>query len=90
VVVVDELQGHGLGNLLLRMITRYARDRGVTKFRAHTLVDNDRVRKIMRDSKGVVVGRDGPVLVYDVAIPPRRIRKKGWAFRWLGRGSDQK
>src|SRR4030095_11504548 len=44
VVVADDLQGHGLGRLLLRMITRYARAHGVTKFRPHTLAGARGVR----------------------------------------------
>jgi GNAT superfamily N-acetyltransferase len=74
VAVIDELHGHGLGRLLLRMITRYAREHGVTSFRAHTLAGNERIRKILRASNGSIIERDGPVVVYDVAIPPRRAR----------------
>jgi GNAT superfamily N-acetyltransferase len=72
VVVADDLQGHGLGRLLLRMITRYARAHGVTRFRAHTLAENERVRHIMDSANAVLVERDGAVVVYDVEIPPRR------------------
>src|SRR5262245_29412478 len=53
VVVADDLQGHGLGRLLLRMITRYARAHHVTQFRAHTLAENERVRHIMDTAKAV-------------------------------------
>jgi GNAT superfamily N-acetyltransferase len=83
VAVVDALQGFGLGKLLLRRLSRIARRQGITHFRAHTLADNDRVRKILRDAGGEIVLHDGPGLVYciDIRQPPKR---RGLMRRLLG------
>jgi hypothetical protein len=43
----------------------------VTRFRAHTLAENETVRHIMDSANAVLVERDGAVVVYDVEIPPR-------------------
>lgn len=83
VAVVDRLHGRGLGRLLLRRLAREARAQGITHFRAHALADNDRVRRILRASQGVIVEYDGPVLVYDVDIR-RRGRTPGRLRRVLG------
>jgi len=71
VAVVDALHGHGLGRLLLRCISRHARDNGITRFRAHALADNARIRQILAQSRGILVERDGAVVVYDVDIRKR-------------------
>ncbi len=68
VAVIDVLHGRGLGRLLLRAITANARANGILKFRAHALADNARIRQILLASRGVLVERDGPVVVYDVDI----------------------
>jgi len=72
VAVVDALHGLGLGRILLRALTRYARAHGVVTMRAHALADNTRIRHILAVSRGVLVDRDGPVLIYDVDIRPRQ------------------
>jgi GNAT superfamily N-acetyltransferase len=72
VAVVDALHGLGLGRILLDALTRYARAHRVTTMRAHALADNTRIRHILAASRGVLVDRDGPVLIYDVDIRPRR------------------
>jgi hypothetical protein len=38
----------------------------------HALADNERIRRILTASNGVLVERDGPVMVYDVDIRSRR------------------
>jgi GNAT superfamily N-acetyltransferase len=72
VAVIDELHGRGLGLLLLRALTKWARARGFATMRAHALADNTRIRRIVDASHGVLVERDGPVLIYDVDIRPKR------------------
>jgi len=72
VAVVDALHGLGLGRVLLKALTRFARAHGIVSMRAHALADNARIRHILDASKGVLVDRDGPVLIYDVDIRPRR------------------
>jgi RimJ/RimL family protein N-acetyltransferase len=41
--VIDELQGHGVGLLLLRRLLALARANGVTEFESEVLVDNHRM-----------------------------------------------
>jgi GNAT superfamily N-acetyltransferase len=72
VAVIDELHGRGLGILLLKTLTKWARSRGFATMRTHTLADNARIRRIVDASRGVLVERDGPVLIYDVDIRPKR------------------
>jgi GNAT superfamily N-acetyltransferase len=76
VAVVDRMHGCGLGRTLLKAMTRHARSRGIVKMRAHALADNERIRGILMQSNGVLVERDGPVLVYDVDIRSQRNRDK--------------
>jgi len=79
VAVIDALHGLGLGRVLLKALTRFARAHGIVSMRAHALADNARIRHILDTSKGVLVDRDGPVLVYDVDIRPRRRSTDGVA-----------
>jgi GNAT superfamily N-acetyltransferase len=74
VAVIDALQRQGLGQLLLRVLAAHARSHGITRYRAHTLASNERVRRILARARGNVVDHDGPVLVYDVDIRVRRRR----------------
>lgn len=71
VAVIDTLHGYGLGKLLLRNLSRYARTEGITHFRAHALADNSRIRQILMAAHGKIVEHDGAVLVYDVDIRQR-------------------
>lgn len=83
VAVIDALHGRGLGRSLLRAITAHARANGVVKFRAHALADNARIRQILLASQGVLVERDGPVVVYDVDIRGRKVAPGGRLKRLL-------
>lgn len=76
VAVIDTLHGYGLGKLLLHNLSRYARAQGITHFRAHTLMDNARIRQMLRAAHGKIVDRDGPVVVYDVDIRRRAGQRK--------------
>jgi len=66
--VIDGLQGHGLGRMLLHTIAAYARANGIAKFRAYTLADNAYMRHLLLTSGGVLAEQDGPVEVYDIDI----------------------
>jgi GNAT superfamily N-acetyltransferase len=83
VAVIDALHGHGLGRVLLRAITAHARANGITSFRAHALADNTRIRQILQASRGVLVERDGPVVVYDIDIRAREVAPGARLARWL-------
>jgi GNAT superfamily N-acetyltransferase len=83
VAVVDVLHGCGLGRVLLRAITAHARANGIARFRAHALADNARIRQILKASQGVLVERDGPVVVYDIDIRAREVAPGGRLKRLL-------
>jgi GNAT superfamily N-acetyltransferase len=83
VAVVDALHERGLGRLLLRAITAHARANGIARFRAHALADNSRIRQILLASQGVLVERDGPVVVYDIDIRAREVAPGGRLARLL-------
>lgn len=84
VAVVDALHGRGLGRLLLRAISAHARANGIMRFRAHALADNVRIRQILLASQGVLVERDGPVVVYEVDIRTRDVAPGGRLTRLRG------
>jgi acetate---CoA ligase (ADP-forming) len=48
--VSDEMQGHGVGTSLLQLITAYARDHGITGFRAFVLPENVQMMRVFRNS----------------------------------------
>ncbi|HSJ29680.1 MAG TPA: GNAT family N-acetyltransferase, partial [Acidimicrobiia bacterium] len=48
--VSDEIQGHGVGTSLLQLITAYARDHGITGFRAFVLPENVQMMRVFRNS----------------------------------------
>jgi GNAT superfamily N-acetyltransferase len=83
IAVVDALHGRGLGRLLLRAITAYARADGITRFRAHALADNARIRRILLASQGVLVECDGPVVVYEIDIRAREVAPGGQLARLI-------
>ena len=72
VAVIDALHGLGLGRILLKALTRHARAHGITTMRAQALADNTRIRDILATVDCRLVDRDGPVLIYDIDIRPRR------------------
>lgn len=83
VAVIDALHERGLGRVLLRAMTAHARANGITRFRAHALADNARIRRILAASQGVLVERDGPVVVYEVDIRKREVAPGGLLARLL-------
>ncbi len=48
--VTDDMQGHGIGTSLLQLITAYARDHGITGFRAFVLPENVQMMRVFRNS----------------------------------------
>jgi GNAT superfamily N-acetyltransferase len=71
VAVVDDVQGRGLGSMLLSVLARAARERGITKFTGLVQADNEKtkslVRKLARDPE---IRFDGGALAYEVDLPP--------------------
>ena len=66
--VEDEHQGRGIGTQLLTHLTNYARNNGVTAFRAFVLPDNYSMMRVFRGS-GYSMRRDLEQGVYTVEFP---------------------
>ncbi|MEO8874348.1 MAG: GNAT family N-acetyltransferase, partial [Polyangiaceae bacterium] len=66
--VADEAQKKGLGRELLRELSTQAIARGIEKFRAEVLANNEPMRKLLEDVGAELVEDTGDSLVYDVKI----------------------
>lgn len=70
VAVVDDMQGRGAGSLLLSLLARAARERGITKFTGVVQADNERTKALVHGLVSDVYGRfDEGTLVYEVDVP---------------------
>lgn len=65
--VADELQGKGIGTLLVYRISAYARAHDVKGFRAHLLADNHAMMRVFRNA-GFAMRREVDQGVYTVEI----------------------
>ena len=68
VTVVDEMQGKGIGRLLLVLLGKIARDRGVHTIRAEVLASNEPMREILREVGAVVRADDGLTMAFDIPV----------------------
>lgn len=68
VTVVDDMQGKGIGRLLLVLLGKIARDRGVHTIRAEVLASNTPVREILREVGAIVRWDDGVTLAVDIPL----------------------
>ncbi len=66
--VSDDMQGRGIGTILVFRIAAYARDRGITEFKAFVLADNHAMMRVFR-SAGFALTREIDEGVYTVSIP---------------------
>jgi GNAT superfamily N-acetyltransferase len=57
ITVRDELQGRGLGRLMLARLMQVARENGIAKFQARFRADNERFRAMLQDLVGSVDSR---------------------------------
>ena len=48
--VADDHQGRGLGTLILQLLTRHARDHGISRFHAYVLGENRQMMRVFRNS----------------------------------------
>ncbi len=70
VAVIDSMQGRGLGKLLLGLVARAARERGITRFRAHVLAGNDAMVTLLRELDPTPdTTSDGRSMTYDLDLP---------------------
>jgi len=68
-VVIDEVQGTGLGRLLLFRLGAAARERGIDWFRCAILANNEPLRDLVnRLAPDVVQKLDGDVLRFDIPL----------------------
>jgi GNAT superfamily N-acetyltransferase len=78
VVVVDELQGRGLGRLLMERITDAAAERGVKRFRSEFLAVNKPMKELLVHlSPGAQFTPHGPVVTAEFPIA-REEGQTGW------------
>jgi GNAT superfamily N-acetyltransferase len=68
VTVIDDFQRKGLGRLLATTLAEAARERGVHRFRADVLADNEPMRAIMSEIAATERGVAAGVISYDVAL----------------------
>lgn len=71
VTVADEVQGRGLGSLLLRRLAAAARERGVHRFRGEVLLRNEPMRRLLEEHADATVVDTGEETVRVlVELPP--------------------
>ena len=90
VTVVDELQGRGLGTLLLQALGAVALQNGIRRFRAYAL-DSNRPLRELAEAMGAETGYDSPGMIrVEVDLPQqaRNLRRTPLyrIFRALARG----
>src|SRR5262249_38864605 len=70
VAVIDEVQGQGLGSLLLRQLIASARARGIRTFICYVLPSNERAKTLLQGVAEELSPRlDDGVLLYELALP---------------------
>jgi GNAT superfamily N-acetyltransferase len=70
VAVIDSMQGRGLGKLLLGLVARAARERGIKRFRAHVLVGNEPMLTLLRELDPTPERTsDGRSVTYELDLP---------------------
>jgi len=76
VAVVDHVQGRGVGSLLLGVLARAARERGITKFTGVVQADNERTKALVHALSSHADGRfaDGAI-TYEVEVPPSALEE---------------
>jgi len=74
IVVVDEVQGRGLGRLLFRRLIAAALERGVTKFRCEVLATNDRASHLIRSlAPQAVLHHGGSETIIEFDLPKQDV-----------------
>lgn len=82
VAVIDDMQRRGLGLLLVQALCWAARRRGVERFTAIVLPENDGMRALVRviDPSAQVRLEDG-LRVYDMSVPDIALHEIGTGYR---------
>jgi GNAT superfamily N-acetyltransferase len=71
VTVIDSLQGHGIGAVLLEILTFAALDHGIATFVGQVLRDNDRMLSVLRHAHAHFEFDEPGVLRFEIALPER-------------------
>lgn len=70
VAVIDSMQGRGLGKLLLIRVARAASERGIRRFQAQVLTDNEAMVSLLHElDKTATPTIEGPVATYQLDLP---------------------
>ena len=69
VLVVDEFQGHGIGKVLLQLLSESAQANGITTFRGYALPENRPVLDAA-SAKGITSYLEDGIARLDVELPP--------------------
>lgn len=69
VAVVDSHQRRGIGMALLTLVGRSAAEHGIRTFRARVFDSNLATIRIFERHGGIVTGREGGVLCFEVPVP---------------------
>jgi GNAT superfamily N-acetyltransferase len=81
VAVIDDLQGKGLGRLLLERLMAAALERGVTHFRCDVLASNETMRALLLEiAPSAVVREEGEVVVVEYPLPVDHGPVREWGF----------
>lgn len=70
VAVNDEVQGIGLGHLLIEALIRVAEAEGVKRFELEVLAENSGMRALTERFGGIAERQDDGILHYRVPVPP--------------------
>jgi GNAT superfamily N-acetyltransferase len=71
VTVVDSFQGHGIGTVLLEILTFAALDHGIGTFVGQVLRDNDRMLSVLRHGHAHFAFDEPGVLRFEIDLPER-------------------
>ena len=78
VAVIDEMQRHGVGRLLLHELIKAARERGITTFVCHVLPGNTLVTSLLRDIDAQALPHlEEGMLTYRMTLPDPSADERG-------------
>lgn len=79
IVVVDELQGHGLGRLVMERLIEAAVERGVKRFRSEFLAINRPMKELLVHlSPAAQFTSQGPIVTAEFPLVPETDAQAGW------------
>jgi GNAT superfamily N-acetyltransferase len=78
IVVIDALQGQGLGTVLMERLIEAAREREIRSFRSEFLAVNDPIRALLEKlSPQVTFTQDGPIVTAEFPLLPAPAQPHG-------------